>query len=130
MKRALLITAALAALVAVADEVRIGGTSGVNITTFNNAYDAGGSGPGAKLAFQVRDGGCTYYRAGCSVRADGGVNCVIDAGPGDPYICFANGSGGLLDPYKVDMPPGMDRLHFRCVDPAFTNQTDVYQRRP
>lgn len=130
MKRLLLIAAvfipALFWRAAHADEVKVGSACGVNIVTFNGAMDAGGTGSGAKLAFQARDGGCVYYRAGCPTRADGGVTCTVDAGPGDPRICFGNNS----DPYKVDMPAGFDRLFFRGDDNTVSSCTDVYQRRP
>lgn len=130
MRRLLVIvaTACLALIVASAhaDEVKVGSACGTNIVTFNNAYDAGGSGPGAKLAFQVQDGGCVYYRAGCGVRLDGGVTCVVDAGLGDARICFGNNS----DPYKVDMPANMDRLYFKGDDNTVSSCTNVLLRRP
>lgn len=130
MKRLLLtfaICTALMAVVSFADEIRIGGVGPApNILTWNNAYDAGGSGPGAKVAFAMRDGGCTYYRPGCGVRADGGVTCVVDAGPGDVRVCFGN----VSDPYKVDLCANCDRIHFRGDDNTLNNTVDVYLRRP
>lgn len=121
-----IVCAALVGGVALADQIRIGGVAGVNITTFNNAQDAGGTGTGAKLAFQVRDGGCTYYRTGCAPRADGGITCVVDAGPGDVYVCFSP----VSDPYQFDMPANADRVYFRAFDPAQSVTADVYLRRP
>ncbi len=134
MKRVLLTFIAcgsLVAAIAFADEVRISGTpasvfnvSSTLVKCCNNALDAGGTGPGRKLAFQVRDGGTVYYRASCGPKADGGVVCPIDAGLGDTTVSFSNNS----DPYKVDMPANMDRICFGGV--STDNQTvDCLERR-
>ncbi len=134
MKRALLTLLAfgsLAGAITWADEVHISGTpssvcnvSSTLVKCCNNALDAGGTGPGKKLAFQVRDGGMVYYRASCGLKADGGVVCPIDAGVGDVAVSF----GLNFDPYKVDMPANMDRICF--MGDSTTNLcVDCFERR-
>lgn len=136
MRRLLAVTAALFSTtlayvgvsLAHADELRFASVCNVSSTLVkccSNALDAGGTGPGRKLAFQVRDAGAVYYRASCAPRADGGVTCVLDAGVNDPYVDFSSNT----DPYKVDMPAGADRICFMGNSTA-NLCVDCYERRP
>ena len=114
MKRLLFLSFALG-VVAQGSELRVAIAQGTGIRTATLA-------PGGKYSVQCpnTDGGAgerVYYRPGCPTRADAGVTCVIDAGVGDTIMDFTAATGSQ-DPYKIDLAPNEDRLHFRNVDDA------------
>lgn len=107
-----------------ASELRVSIVQGANIRTFTGAW-------GGHYSVQCpTDGGAgqrVIYRPGCPLRADGGVQCVVDAGSGDVVMDFTANS----DPYKIDLATNEDRLHFANADSyAATIFCNVYRRSP
>lgn len=128
MKRALFAVAVVAGL-AYASELRVAIVRGANIQTFTGA-------PGGKYSVQCLsvDGGTdqkVYFRPGCNTRPDAGVQCVVDAGQGDGVMNFDPATGGSSDPYKVDLAPNEDRIHFAAVAGyAIPIYCSVFRRAP
>lgn len=113
---------------AFASELRVGLAQGANIRSVTVAA-------GGKYSFQCPniDGGGgqrIFYRPGCPTRTDAGISCVVDAGLGDVIVDFTSATG-QQDPYKVDLSPNEDRIHFANAD-SYANSVYcvVYRRNP
>lgn len=89
---------------------QVGATTGPLARSFVTA-------PGAGLLMQCQNQG-VYVRAGCAGRADGGSNCVNDAGPavdggvGDLVVEF----GASADPFPIRLSASEDRIWTRSTD--------------
>lgn len=111
-----------------ASELRVAIVQGANIRTFTGS-------PGGKYSVQCPniDGGSgqkVWYRPGCNTRPDAGVQCVVDAGLGDVIMDFTD-STGVKDPYKIDLAPNEDRIHFANADSYATAvYCTIFRRSP
>lgn len=94
---------------------QVGGTTGPLARAFIGA-------PGGRYWMQGFNQG-VYVRAGCPARADGGANCVndagpgVDGGPGDMVIEF----GANSDPFPIQLAASEDRIWTRTTDGGNNN---------